>query len=102
MLTLNFHRDSFDQDNTFTFAYEGRRGEVTATGYLFDGKDEGLYIMKRSACLKASYTDADIAEQRRLDAQIPVRNGDIVEVNGQQYKVTILGNYSDAGRLTKV
>jgi len=104
MTTLNFTRDSFDQDNTFTFAYQGIRGqERTATGYLFDSKDEGvIYIMKQSACLKGEYTAKDNEERARLNAMTPVRDGDVVEVEGQQYKVRILGNYSDAGRLIKI
>lgn len=103
MTVLNFPRDNFDQDNTFTFAYRGARGiERTATGYLFDGEEEGLYIMKQSACLKDQYTDADRAESARLNAMTPVRDGDEVTLNGKQYRVKILGNYSDAGRLIPV
>lgn len=99
MLTLNFPRDNFDQDNTFVFAYPGVRGvERTATGYLFNS-DGAIYVMKQSACLKDSYTDADRAERARLDAQAPLRTGDVVTVDGKQYRVRILGNYSDAGRL---
>ena len=101
---LNFTRDNFDQDNTFTFAYRGVRGqERTATGYLFNSKDEGvIYIMKQSDCLKGAYTAKDVGESARLNAMTPVRDGDVVEVEGQQYKVRILGNYSDAGRLQKI
>lgn len=104
MITLNFPRDNFDQDNTFAFVYLGARGvERIATGYLFNAADEGvIYIMKQSACLKGHYTDADCAEQRRLDAQIPLRTGDVVTVDGKQYRVRILGNYSDAGRLDPI
>lgn len=103
MQALNFPIDNFDQDNTFTFAYQGIRGqERTATGYLFDGGDEGIYIMKKSACLKDQYSDKDREESARLLAMTPLRTGDIVELNGQQYRVSILGNYSDAGRLKPV
>jgi len=102
--TLNFPRDNFDQDNTFTFAYQGIRGqERTATGYLFNSEDEGvIYLMKQSACLKGEYTAKDDEERARLNAQVPVCNGDVVEVAGKQYTVKILGNYSDAGRLIPV
>lgn len=104
---LNFTRDNFDQDNTFTFAYQGIQGirgqERTATGYLFNSKDEGvIYVIKQSACLKGVYTAKDAEESARLNATTPVRDGDVVEVEGQQYKVRILGNYSDAGRLQKI
>ena len=100
--TLNFPIDNFDQDNTFTFEYAGIRGTArTATGYLFqDG--EQIFLMKQSACIKAEYTAKDREESDRLRAMTPVRTGDIVEVRGQQYRVKILGNYSDAGRLIPV
>lgn len=102
--TLNFPADNFDQDNTFTFAYQGFRGqERTATGYLFDSKEEGtIYIMKQSACMKDVYTAKDNEEAARLNAMTPIRTGDIVEVGGKNYQVKILGNYSDAGRLIPV
>ena len=102
--TLNFPRDNFDQDSTFTFAYQGIRGqERTATGYLSNSEDEGvIYLMKQSVCLKSEYTAKDNEERDRLNSMTPVRNGDIVEVEGKQYKVKILGNYSDAGRLIAV
>lgn len=100
MTKLNYRRDNFDQDNTFAFAYNGRRGEVVTTGYLFNATDEGrIYVMQRAACLKSHYTEADHAETARLNAMTPVRDGDTVEVEGKQYRVKILGNYSDAGYL---
>lgn len=103
MTTLNTMTDSFDQDNTFTFEYTGTRGQAQrATGYVADYGDEGIFIMKKSACLKSSYTQKDMEETARLNAMEPVRNGDVVLFNGQEYKVKILGNFSDAGRLTKI
>lgn len=101
--TLNFPRDNFDQDNTFVFAYQGARGiERQATGYLFQSGDQGIFIQKKSAFIADSYTEADRAESARLAAQAPLRTGDEVTVEGKQYKVRILGNYSDAGRLIPV
>jgi acyl-CoA hydrolase len=102
-IVLNIKTDNFDQDNTFTFAFPGSRGqERVRTGYVADFEDEGMYIMQRSACLKAQYTDKDYEETARLNAMNPIRTGDIVEVNGKQYSVKILGDYSDAGRLILV
>jgi hypothetical protein len=101
--TLNFPADNFDQDNTFAFEYIGFRGQAcTATGYLFDCGEQGIYVMKQSACLKDVYTAKDREERARLNAAQPVRTGDVVTVNGRQYTVKILGNYSDAGRLIPV
>ena len=100
MITLTATTDNFDQDNTFTFEYAGSRGRTfTATGYLADFGDEGIYIMKNSACLKSHYTPKDEEERARLNAMQPVRNGDCVMFNGKQYTVKILGNFSNAGRL---
>lgn len=57
-MTFNLPLNNFDQDTTFTFVYKSLRGQDrTATGYLFNSKDEGvIYILQKSACLKGSYT----------------------------------------------
>ena len=103
MQVLNFPRDNFDQDNTFSFAFQGRRGEQTRTGYLFNSKDEGrIYILQGGICIKQVYTQADRDETTRLAAQQPVRSGDTVEVNGKQYQVRINGDFSDAGYLIEI
>lgn len=101
MMKLNFPRDNFDQDNTFAFAYYNHRNmERGGTAYLFASPKEGrIYIMQKSACLKDWYTDKDREESARLREQVPVRHGDIVELQGAQYRVHINGNYSDAGYL---
>lgn len=97
--TLSIAQDSFDTDANFTFEYKGYAGRIcTADGYLFQDGDH-IYLMKHSAVLKSHYSDKDIAERNRLNSMTPVRDGDKVEVDGKQYKVKILGNFSDAGRL---
>ena len=101
MQTLNFPTELCDQENTFTFAYPGGRRERVSTGYLFSCK-EGLYILQTGTMLKDCYTERDVAERTRLNAMTPVRTGDIVLVEGKQYQVKILGDYSDAGRLIAV
>ena len=100
-MELKFPRDNFDQDNTFSVAYYNYRNmERTMTAYLFYSPTEGrIYIMQESACLKDHYTDKDNEELARLREQVPVRDGDIVELEGAQYKARIKGNYSDAGYL---
>ncbi len=90
---------SFNRRETFIFAYKDRRGEHVATGYIFDGGEHGIYIMQESACITASYTVADRADMARLAAMTPLRDGDVVSVGGTLYRVQILGNFSDAGRL---
>lgn len=101
MTTLTFPRDNFDQDATFKFAYTGMRGtERQGRGYLFQNKDtKQIYVMQKSACIKDCYTAKDAAETARLNAMAPIRTDDVVEVAGVRYKVRILGDYSDAGRL---
>ena len=101
MHTLTPLRDNFDQDNTFPFIFKNHRGqECVTTGYLFYSKQNNTtYIMQTAACLKDHYTDKDHEENARLKAQVPVRHGDTVQVEGKQYRVHISGNYSDAGYL---
>ena len=101
MQVLNFPADNFDQQATFRFAYKGLKGrDFTGTGYLFFADDVNkIYIMQKSACLKAQYSDADITELDRLNNSTPIATGDVVEVDGKQYTVKINGNYSDAGFL---
>ena len=98
--TLSIVTDSFDSARNFTFEYTGSMGrKVSASGYLFEDKDGQIFLMKKSASLKSHYSDEDRAERSRLDGMEPVRDGDTVAVDGKQYQVKILGNFSDAGRL---
>ena len=98
--TLTIAQDSFDTAADFTFEYKGYAGRTcTASGYLFQSTDGQIYLMKNSAVLKSHYSDEDRAERARLNSMEPVRDGDTVTVSGKQYKVKILGNFSDAGRL---
>ena len=98
--TLSISADSFDSSRDFTFEYTGSMGrKVSASGYLFEDKDGQIFLMKNSAVLKSEYTDKDRAERARLNSMEPVRDGDTVAVDGKQYQVKILGNFSDAGRL---
>ena len=100
-IKLNFRTNIQDQDNTFTFAFKNSRGqERKRTGYVFDGgKEEGIVIMQKSACIKLQYTQKDKEESARLQAMTPLRAGDIVELQGKNYIVQINGDYSDFGQL---
>jgi hypothetical protein len=99
MQAINLSNDTFDQDNTFSIEVPGFKKTVRVTACLHKGyqKDaDGIFwAMKKSACLKAEYTQKDDEERARLNAMEPVRAGDIVLIEGQQYKVRVLGNYSD-------
>ena len=103
MTILTFPADTFDKPAHFAFEYlDFRKRPTRGEGYLFrDDEDGQVYLMKASACLKDHYTAADRAHTDRIYVtETPVRDGDVVEVEGQRYRVRILGNYSDAGRLT--
>jgi len=63
--------------------------------YQRDG--DGIYwALQVSSVLKDHYTVADRAERDRLAQQMPVRNGDVVEIDGCEYIARVQGNYSDA------
>jgi hypothetical protein len=62
----------------------------------YEKEGDGIYwAMQRGACLKSVYTDADRAETARLSREPVLLNGEIVLIDGKQYKTRILGNYSN-------
>lgn len=99
MHTLNFSTDTFDQDNTFVVGIKGRTGTITVNASLHRGyktEDDGIiWAMKHSACLKGRYTAKDIEETNRLGAMQPVCTGDVVVIDGHQYRARVLGDFSD-------
>lgn len=99
MQTLTLSTGSFDQENTFTVEVKGFKRMKTIDAKLFRGyqeDDDGIYwAMQRSACLKAEYTAKDYEERDRLNAMEPLRNGDLVNIDGQVYKAKVLGDYSN-------
>ena len=104
MRTLTLSTGSFDTDTTFSVNL-GRR----YSGFrcmLFCGyqtKDDNvLWIMQCAAVLSDSRSAAEEAERIRLHAETPVENGDIVLVDGAQYKVRVIGNYSDCAILEAI
>lgn len=105
--TLIERLDTFNDDALFTFQWTDRRGRIQSrTGYIFDARDcrlqPGVFLMQKSACLKAHYTEADRALTQRLTTEVPVRDGDVVEFNGELFTVKINGDYSDAGMLLPI
>lgn len=99
MQTLNITTDTLDQDNTFTMEVPGFKKTVRITACLHKGyqKDEDgiFWAMKKSACMKAEYSAKDVEERTRLNDMEPLRANDIVLIDGNQYKVRVLGNFSD-------
>lgn len=99
MTILKFSTDTFDQDNTFTIEVQGfkRMTNIRASLHLdYHKRGDGIiWAMKSSAVLKAEYTDKDYEESARLRSMTPIRHGDIVEIEGKQYKTRVLGNFSN-------
>jgi hypothetical protein len=108
MQTLTIAKKTNDNVNhnghTFVFTYKSHKGVlIRAVGYLYFSENEDqIYILKQNSCIKSNYSDSDRQESVRLLQINPINSGDVVEVNGEKYKVEILGNYSDAGRLHKL
>ena len=58
--------------------------------------DGVLWAMQHGACVKSYYTDADIAESARLQAETPLANGETVLIDDMLFTVRVLGDFSDA------
>lgn len=99
MQVLTLSTGSFDQDNTFALTIRKPRNLIRARVSLcrdYKTAGDGIYwAMKNSVVLKSYYTDKDIEEANRLINMEPVRDGDIVLIDGNQYKVRVLGDFSD-------
>ena len=96
------NRKSEHQELTFNVNHN--RG--TAKCYLMeDQKEDKIFILSTSACIKSHYTDADRAETKRFSKVLPLNHGDIVQIIGRlgkKYKVHVNGNYSDLGELLPI
>lgn len=103
MRNLEISQDTFDRK---TFKVDiGRNRTRTAKVCSYDDEGDGtqvLWIMQVSACIKSSYSEADIQESERLRIETPVKHNDIVEIEGKQYRVHVNGDYSDLGKLYAV
>jgi hypothetical protein len=97
MRTLTTPTDTFD--TTATFRLDVGKS-VSSTCYVFTHpKEEKIWILSSGACLQDSYTQEQITERNRLNAETPVKHGDKVNFNGGEYTVHVQGAYSDAGYL---
>ena len=102
MQILKQPKDTMDNSENFTFEitrYNGKKSD--RDGYIFKCDQENkIYIMQCSAVLKGHYTAEDIALRDHLNALEPLKTGDVVIFEGKPHKVTINGDYSDAGYLS--
>jgi hypothetical protein len=84
------------------FRVEGIRGNVA----LFQGmekEDDGIYWgLQRASVLKAYYSESDKAYSQRMRVMEPIKNGEVVEINGDQYRTIVIGNYSNCVQFEKV
>ena len=96
MRELKLSTDTFDQENTFAVSHIKYAKCSLHRDYKVDG--DGIYwVMQSAAVLKSHYSDQDKAESARLLADKGISNGDVVMIDGNQYKFKYLGNYSDCG-----
>jgi hypothetical protein len=95
---------TFDHDAKFTFEITRYNGaKSNRDGYIFkDAKENKIYIMQSSAILQSSYTPKETESRNRLNALKPLKTGDTVIFEGKPHKVTINGDYSDAGSLKPI
>lgn len=99
--TLTLSTGSFDQDNTFGVEVKNWNGEPTTikcslqVGFVTED-DCQFWAMSSGAMVKSSYTQEDRDETDRVYGEEPVRNGDVVLIQGIEYVANVKGRYSDA------
>jgi len=102
MLQLKLSTDTFDQDNTFLIEFNTRRGLTDSRKCSlhrdYEKQGDGIYWgMSTGSCVKSHYTEKDHQEWDRLGSgAYTVRNGDVVEIDGREYRARVNGAYSDA------
>lgn len=96
MQTLTQTTGTFDQTNTFTVNAGKTFPRTCSLQRDYEKEGDGVYwAMQHSGCVKAAYTTADGQERDRLGAMVPLTQGDIVVIDGKQYKTRVLGDFSD-------
>lgn len=97
MRNLLIHTDANRYAASFKFSLGGTS---TRRGYLFfDDSSDTIYVMQSAGMIAAHYSQEEIDERNRLNSEEPIKQGDLVKVNGKVYRVSKLGDYSDAGTL---
>ncbi len=62
----------------------------------YEKADDGIYWgLASGSMIKSSYTQEDKDEKKRLREEDPVEDGDIVMIDGDEYKARVLGDYSN-------
>lgn len=81
--------------NELKFKLQGIRGEVSVFKDYQKAGDGILWGMQHGTMIKGQYSEADLKHSERMRNEISIKNGEVVLIAGKQYKVRILGNYSD-------
>lgn len=102
MKTLTISQDSFDTASRFTINLNGLYSEASLHKDYQTIGDNIFWALKKSACLQSHYSAEDIAHRDHLRSMQPLEHGDLVMIEGEQYKVRILGNFSDCAIFDKV
>lgn len=96
MKVLKLATSNNDQVNTFTF--KGFRVPMPCSLHRgYNTADDGIYwAMKHDAILKSEYTEADFHETMRINSgSCALEDGEVVEIEGEQYITRFYGDYSD-------
>ena len=103
MKTLKLSTGSFDQVNTFQIDIGKAFHMKASLNCGYDKQDDGIFwALKSSACIKDVYTEADYTETARFDSEEPLKHGEIVIIEGEQYRVRVKGQFSDCAMFDKV
>ena len=74
-----------------------RRTATCSLRRNYKGKDDGIYwALQNASVIADTYSDSEIETRRRVRSEAPICNGDIVQIDGQQHRARVLGDYSDA------
>ena len=105
MQTLTISQDSFDTAARFTINLSRKNGLYSEASLHKDYKstnDGVFWALQKSACLQSHYSVKDIAHRDHLRNMKPLEHNDFVMIEGEQYKVRVLGNFSDCAIFDKV
>ena len=101
MKTITLATDNFDTLNSFNIN-NGRSIVKAVLRRDYEKKGDGIYwALASGACLKSSYSEADIAERERLNSEDPLEHGDEVMIDGAVFIVRVKGSYSDCAIFDK-
>ena len=101
--------DDFESLTTFQVNV-GKRSPKTCSLHHFptlrkidiDSGCRNWEILSIGTVMKSVYSEADIAERTRFDAETPLNDGDTVVVDGAKFVLKVRGDFSNAAYLLPV